>query len=271
MNQQKANNNNQNNNEDVTVASIRIQPRDFEMTHAVALINTKQLSDMIDDVFGSTFEDYYGSKISVNNNGIIIAEISFTPLVDGYRTSGERLVALENTIAPNKKGTSSMMNTIQRWNGVKASSTRYRLSQEGKEALAPFVGRNFRTGFDQERKIPKINWGAATQEICLGSVYQNPNAQIAFKVTIDINEFIGKYYGSKTEDGTKVSYIITVQRALGLVPELQMQQGGFQTTYANNYAFEVIQINEESAIKANATIIGVPATNLMGFSNAQRR
>lgn len=270
MMNQKNNNQKVNNEEKNTgVCTINIQPRKFEMTHAVSLINTKQLTDMIDEVFGSTFAfaDYMGSRINVNNNGVIVAEIAFTPLDTYTAEKTKKLVALESTIAPNKGG--DMMAKIARWNGAKTTSTRYRLTQEAKEALTPFVSPNFRNGFDHERNIPKINWGAASQEICLGTVFGNPSPQIAFKVNVDIVNFINRFYGSKTEEGNHVSYMITVQRALGMVPELQMQQGQVRAGYANNYAFEIIQIDEESSIKANATIIGAPVSNSMGFSNVR--
>ena len=244
------------------VTKIYVTQKKFEKTHAVSLLTSQELIDMINDMFMKLFGDYYGARIRVEN-GEIKADIAFTPSTYGSNDP-DKLMAIEDSF-DSKNSTNSLMTKIERFNGSKMSGSKYRLTQDAKEGLAKFVNKKYRiNGFVKgDMETPRINWGNAAREECIQGYYNGVSTQIIIKIEIDIEFFVNSYFSHRNDEGHKCVYMINVQRPLGMNPQM-MQPYAFNYN-CTNYAFVIYQIDEENSTKKNAAIGGAPVANNLGF------
>ena len=242
-------------NKEYIPCKLNITPVPFRQTHAMTLLTTDEIVNMINNTFAAAFNDYYAARVYAKN-GMIFADISFTP-VSKQNENSDKLYCLKSKIQPDdSKG--SVMSTVRRWNQGNGASP-FEMTDDAKEALSVFVPTNFRNGIDRKHgNIPNINWKQACRETAQNNYWSPMANRIMYVIPIDVNVFIRNYFGSTNADGDRVLYFISILSQRVANPAIQHNMN-------TQYVFAVAQVAENNLREIGSSVLGTNIVHPDGF------
>ena len=192
----------------VTKIEVEDHPS-FDANIKSCFINTIELAEVLDGLFGPAMRDYVGCKIALNDGKFqhITNEVPVGRLYvslyfkDCSNTAGDCPIA-NVTPRANTKG-ASKIDSLFRMTGANAGRT-YDVTEETYEALDSF--RFF-------SNIRKANWNMLTTEVASNFGYAGTyNQEIVVCITgLDLEKIINVIYGNRTEEGIFQYQAVPVQ------------------------------------------------------------
>lgn len=252
--------NNQNPQNQSNKTRIAITPVTMIAASKTKMVSTNDLEKMLSDIFRHTTPDYYGSRVQVDMNGRINADVFF---IDSSVTPTESQFKAVNVVGKGtNKNLGAVANSIRNWNRRNQNSSRYELTDDAKEAFERFIPHDprFTNGFNRQTNKLNINWKAAVREDYEQSSFGQANT-VLVRIPIDLTYVLSRVYGTKTEEG-QLSYDLKVFRPLN---PMRDPQGN---TLASKWLFWIIQINNREVQEAYSLAGGLPMTNSLGINRA---
>lgn len=195
-----------------------LEPIKFEANTEVAFINTIEATEVINQLFGDSFRDYCGSKVSFNDGNNQHLN-SFVPAgkfyVSLYFKPQQNDCPIENlkTRAASAQG-KNRFNTLLMMSGTGAGRS-YDVTPETYEALNKFR-------FMPERPI---NWNNLTSETTSNFGFPGSyNQEVVACITgIDFEKILNVVYGTRTEEGIFQYQAVPAQFVANAAGEYLMQ------------------------------------------------
>ena len=174
-------------------------PLPFDSNIKSCFMNTIELAEIVDSLFGDSMRDYVGCKISLNNGDVpqhIAMEIPMGKLYvtlyfkDCSKTSTAPIANVTSRSVGS--GNTNKFASLMKMSGTNAGRM-YEITKETYEALDPF------------RFFPnrKANWNYLTNEIVTNFGFNTAyNQEIVACITgLDLEKMINMVYGSRTDEG----------------------------------------------------------------------
>lgn len=158
-------------------------------------INTIELEQIVDGVFGPVFRDYIGCKISLNAGSLTNPNIPLNELyVTIYLAERKNDAPMTNVVRRINKG-HSKFESLMKMSGSDAGRM-YEVTPETYEALDEFR-------FFPAQKVNANFWAAMTTEMTYTLGYTaSYNQEIVACVTgLSLDAILNKAYGNRTEEG----------------------------------------------------------------------
>ena len=159
-------------------------------------INTIELEQIVDEVFGPVFRDYVGCKVSLNAGNLVNPNIPLNELyVTIYLAERENVkLPMVNVIPRNNKG-NSKVESLMKMSGAGAGRM-YEVTPETYEALDEFR-------FFPNNKVNANFWAAMTSEMAhtIGFTASYNQEIVACITGLSLDAILNKAYGNRTEEG----------------------------------------------------------------------
>lgn len=237
--------------------AIVVEPVEMVGTHKAKFISSDSLQKLVYRLFNSVTPDFEGPRIRVDGGtGEILCDLFFSENPRASVGAGQ-VKAIEPLLNPNGKNRVSSI--ITTYNQRNSSYRRYELTDEAKEAFAPFIPDNpkYTERYDRSNHVRKINWKNVVSEEQEQSAF-GQQAKVYVRIPVDLNKILATIYGKNSEDG-KYIYMVNVNRVLNSYRE----PGG--NLVALSWMFVINQLNETALMEAYREIGGTPVQNTIGI------
>lgn len=237
--------------------AILVEPVEMIGTHKAKFISSDSLQKIVYRLFNAVSPDYEGPRIRVDGGtGEILCDLFFSENPRAAVGPGQ-FKAITPVLGGN--GRSGAASIIRSYNLRNASYNRYELTDEAKEAFAPFIPDNpkYTEKFDRNTHTRKINWKAVVTEDQEQSTF-GQQAKVYVRIPVDLNKILATIYGKKSEEG-KYVYMVNVNRVLKHYRE---PSGNL---VALSWMFVINQLNETALAEAYREIGGGPVQNTLGI------
>lgn len=229
------------------------QPEKFDQLVSTALETTQKLAKRINALMHTAFVDYKGCVIytnpgngNVNPNNVFAVELHFKPVdasaVSMTETRKRAFRPIEESV--NKQDIVANLQSIYGKNG----SSKFEMTIEASQILSEFMLNGL--GIEENKPATYDRFKFEFQD---NQTFGFGAPSIAIKVAgLDIIKLIKKIYGSRSENGKKLEYIIN---PLGPV----VPMGNQQVNASSNWRVAIMQLDTDNVFET--------ATEF-GFANA---
>ena len=236
-------------------ASIDVEQQSMDSMLKSKLMPQTKFEEDVNSIFALPFPQYCGCTLVTTPDRKMTLTIYFEARND--------LVWKESTIKAIKSiyykdaPINSGLDLIERTNHIYKNRQRvWELTQEGKDALAPFISREFIKGDPADNNF---NWdnGRLSYEVTETNFINGGFNRITTRklaINLDINLVLAKMYGNRNEEGHKYHYMMI---PLSPMPaHTYMDANGHQII--QKYLIQILQADEEN-IKAinNEVYMGI--------------
>ena len=225
-------------------ATIKITPAEMSGVVKTKLVSTNQINQLVFNIFRNTCPEVEGVWIDVNGMGVT-CDVCIAEHQEMNVASMENVIPLIRRKGESK--TSGPMSVINRFNARNKSSNFYELTEEGQDALTPFINRSVFIG---DFKDNRIDWRRVVSEICETDIYNRTHRYL--KVSLDINRVLQAIYGKTSKNGEEYLYCVSPARPL----IQQTAQNGNIITSSWIYSITQLNNNTLSEIIAESGIGG---------------
>ena len=187
------------------------QPPPFEsLIQTIYTDSASFCTDVINPVFHAICHDFYGSKITIGQNRMIMTSVYFSEPI-GKEDNGKAHV-IERVLSPEAlKDIDTRIKMVNGTLGVGGVGqdrykNQYKLTQDGKDLLSNIIPSAVKSNNG------KINWKQIVTEGSLTNTFSySGNNQVYIEVMIDINKLVKQIYGSKDQNtGETYQYMVTL-------------------------------------------------------------
>ena len=189
-------------------ASIEVERQTMDSMLKTKLMPQTKFEEDVNSIFALPFPQYCGcTLITTPDRSKMTLTIYFEDRNDLVWKEGT-IKAIKN-IYEKDAPINSSMDLIERTNLIYKNRSRiWKLTQEGKDALAPFISREFIKGDPADNNF---NWDnkALCDEVTETNYVNGGFNRITTRklaINLDINQVLAKMYGTHDEDGHKYHY-----------------------------------------------------------------
>ena len=231
------------------------RPRFESMIETAYTSSSEFCDEFINPVFRGTFVDYFGSKIEVTANRMMVATLAFSELGSTKTEGDSRVNAIERVI--NEKTMHDVDARIQLVNksiGANRYQNQYRLTQNAKDVLEAVVP------YAAKKSNGEINWKAISGEGAITDSFNFVQQQYPIiQVQIDLSRFAKLLYGGIEEDtGGAYQYMVNLGGPINPVTGLNGQ------LIVSNWQLFIMRL-PLSTVEDIARKYGVTNQNNMGY------
>lgn len=207
--------------------------------------------EFINPVFRLIFADFYGSKIEVGANRMLITTLAFSEsnIDDGRAHAVTRMFGKDA-----KNDVDARIQMINKTIGSSRYQNQFKLTQDAKDLLEDIIP----TGARQSNG--SINWGAISGEGAVTNTFNWINQpQPIIQVQIDINRLVKCIYAENDkESGDSFQYMVTLGGPINPVSGLNGQM------IVKNWQLFILRLSNKT-VEDIARTYGVTGQNNMGF------
>lgn len=233
--------------------TIPNRPRFDSMIATAYTSSIEFCNDFINPIFRSTFVDYYGSKIEVGINRMLIATLAFceqnTAAEDG------RVHAIERTITKETmQDVDTRIQLVNKSIGARQYQNQYKLTQDGKDILEDIIP------YGAKKNDGSINWNAISGEGAITNTFNFvQQQQPIIQVQIDLNRLAKLIYGGTEEEtGGSFQYMVTLGSPINPVAGMGGQM------IVKNWQLFILRLSSKT-VEDIARSYGVTGQNNMGY------
>ena len=176
-------------------------------------MSLSDLSKVVNGLFYSVFDDFFGSKLELDpQTGRIQSRIFFSLSSDKSKDPSGCYAVEDANSGKNMNDIASRLSLANRLNNPTGNWKNIQLTAEGQSKLEDFLPNN---AFNRNGGI---NWNAVTNEVTTApSQFSRP--QIYFSVDIDIYKVIKTVFGHKSSTGGIWNYNIEVKNPINPIQD----------------------------------------------------
>lgn len=236
-------------------ASIDVEQQSMDSMLKSKLMPQTKFEEDVNSIFALPFPQYCGCTLVTTPDRKMTLTIYFEDRNDlvWKESTIKAIKSIYDKDAPINSG----LDLIERTNHIYKNRQRvWELTQEGKDALAPFISREFIKGDPADNNF---NWdnGKLAYEVTETNFINGGFNRITTRklaINLDINLVLAKMYGNRNEEGHKYHYMMI---PLSPMPaHTYMDANGHQIV--QKYLIQILQADEEN-IKAinNEVYMGI--------------
>lgn len=236
-------------------ASIDVEQQSMDSMLKSKLMPQTKFEEDVNSIFALPFPQYCGCTLVTTPDRKMTLTIYFEDRNDlvWKESTIKAIKSIYDKDAPINSG----LDLIERTNHIYKNRQRvWELTQEGKDALAPFISREFIKGDPADNNF---NWDNSrlTYEVTETNFINGGFNRITTRklaINLDINLVLAKMYGNRNEEGHKYHYMMI---PLSPMPaHTYMDANGHQIV--QKYLIQILQADEEN-IKAinNEVYMGI--------------
>lgn len=236
-------------------ASIDVEQQSMDSMLKSKLMPQTKFEEDVNSIFALPFPQYCGCTLVTTPDRKMTLTIYFEDRNDlvWKESTIKAIKSIYDKDAPINTG----LDLIERTNHIYKNRQRvWELTQEGKDALAPFISREFIKGDPADNNF---NWdnGRLAYEVTETNFINGGFNRITTRklaINLDINLVLAKMYGNRNEEGHKYHYMMI---PLSPMPaHTYMDANGHQIV--QKYLIQILQADEEN-IKAinNEVYMGI--------------
>ena len=236
-------------------ASIDVEQQSMDSMLKSKLMPQTKFEEDVNSIFALPFPQYCGCTLVTTPDRKMTLTIYFEDRNDlvWKESTIKAIKSIYDKDAPINSG----LDLIERTNHIYKNRQRvWELTQEGKDALAPFISREFIKGDPADNNF---NWdnGRLSYEVTETNFINGGFNRITTRklaINLDINLVLAKMYGNRNEEGHKYHYMML---PLSPMPaHTYMDANGHQII--QKYLIQILQADEEN-IKAinNEVYMGI--------------
>lgn len=236
-------------------ASIDVEQQSMDSMLKSKLMPQTKFEEDVNSIFALPFPQYCGCTLVTTPDRKMTLTIYFEDRNDlvWKESTIKAIKSIYDKDAPINSG----LDLIERTNHIYKNRQRvWELTQEGKDALAPFISREFIKGDPADNNF---NWdnGRLSYEVTETNFINGGFNRITTRklaINLDINLVLAKMYGNRNEEGHKYHYMMI---PLSPMPaHTYMDANGHQII--QKYLIQILQADEEN-IKAinNEVYMGI--------------
>ena len=236
-------------------ASIDVEQQSMDSMLKSKLMPQTKFEEDVNSIFALPFPQYCGCTLVTTPDRKMTLTIYFEDRNDlvWKESTIKAIKSIYDKDAPINSG----LDLIERTNHIYKNRQRvWELTQEGKDALAPFISREFIKGDPADNNF---NWdnGRLSYEVTETNFINGGFNRITTRklaINLDINLVLAKMYGDRNEEGHKYHYMMI---PLSPMPaHTYMDANGHQII--QKYLIQILQADEEN-IKAinNEVYMGI--------------
>lgn len=251
--------------------SIDVTPLPFESHTEGRITNTLDLKRLVNEMFGTSFNDYSGCNIYILDGAVnlpvdIMRFMSIGNLyVDLYfekNNSKVRGGILDNLEAPSESNSN-----LERMRHVCQNNNRmWNLTKETKEALMEFLPGSNIKGFNPRWDL------RAVEETVQNNAYSTQPTVCLHVIGLDLNSIIAKIYGTKENPDDDDSKVIYDYQCMPIARSNKGITYGYQQIGRPEFVVQILR-NNLSIIGAMQDALGIsnPIPNSSNFTPYVRR
>lgn len=236
-------------------ASIDVEQQSMDSMLKSKLMPQTKFEEDVNSIFALPFPQYCGCTLITTPDRKMTLTIYFEDRNDlvWKESTIKAIKSIYDKDAPINSG----LDLIERTNHIYKNRQRvWELTQEGKDALAPFISREFIKGDPADNNFnwdnAKLSYEVTETNFINGGFNRITTRKLA--INLDINLVLAKMYGNRNEEGHKYHYMMI---PLSPMPaHTYMDANGHQIV--QKYLIQILQADEEN-IKAinNEVYMGI--------------
>lgn len=236
-------------------ASIDVEQQSMDSMLKSKLMPQTKFEEDVNSIFALPFPQYCGCTLVTTPDRKMTLTIYFEDRNDlvWKESTIKAIKSIYDKNAPINSG----LDLIERTNHIYKNRQRvWELTQEGKDALAPFISREFIKGDPADNNFnwdnSKLAYEVTETNFINGGFNRITTRKLA--INLDINLVLAKMYGNRNEEGHKYHYMMI---PLSPMPaHTYMDANGHQIV--QKYLIQILQADEEN-IKAinNEVYMGI--------------
>ena len=236
-------------------ASIDVEQQSMDSMLKSKLMPQTKFEEDVNSIFALPFPQYCGCTLVTTPDRKMTLTIYFEDRNDlvWKESTIKAIKSIYDKDAPINSG----LDLIERTNHIYKNRQRvWELTQEGKDALAPFISREFIKGDPADNNFNldngKLSYEVTETNFINGGFNRITTRKLA--INLDINLVLAKMYGDRNEEGHKYHYMMI---PLSPMPaHTYMDANGHQII--QKYLIQILQADEEN-IKAinNEVYMGI--------------
>ena len=236
-------------------ASIDVEQQSMDSMLKSKLMPQTKFEEDVNSIFALPFPQYCGCTLVTTPDRKMTLTIYFEDRNDlvWKESTIKAIKSIYDKDAPINSG----LDLIERTNHIYKNRQRvWELTQEGKDALAPFISREFIKGDPADNNFnwdnSKLSYEVTETNFINGGFNRITTRKLA--INLDINLVLAKMYGDRNEEGHKYHYMMI---PLSPMPaHTYMDANGHQIV--QKYLIQILQADEEN-IKAinNEVYMGI--------------
>ena len=236
-------------------ASIDVEQQSMDSMLKSKLMPQTKFEEDVNSIFALPFPQYCGCTLVTTADRKMTLTIYFEDRNDlvWKESTIKAIKSIYDKDAPINSG----LDLIERTNHIYKNRQRvWELTQEGKDALAPFISREFIKGDPADNNFnwdnSKLSYEVTETNFINGGFNRITTRKLA--INLDINLVLAKMYGDRNEEGHKYHYMMI---PLSPMPaHTYMDANGHQIV--QKYLIQILQADEEN-IKAinNEVYMGI--------------
>ena len=233
-------------------AVINVHPQQISSVYKVKLMSQTEFEDDIHAIFAKVMPQYCGCTLTMEPNSQMKLVIYFEDRPDLIWPDNGSTIRAIKSIHEKDGNAKTSMDLIERTNFLQKNKQKvWELTQEGKDALAPFINQSpqFKKGDPKDRNYnwdnPNLSYNITERNYINGAFQEVVTYKLA--VVLDINRVLGKMYGAKDEEGNR--YFYTLQPIRPLPAYTYVDSKGHQII--SKYLLQIMQVNEQNVKDAN--------------------
>ena len=229
-------------------AKVEVEKQVIDSVYKAKIMPQTSFEEEVNSIFALIMPQYCGCTLTINPDRNMTLTIYFEDRND--LVWNENTLKVVKSIYDKDAPINSGLDLIERTNHIYKNRQRiWELTQEGKDALAPFVSSRFIKG---DPKDNNYNW---------------ENDQLAYEITetnfinfgftkvmsrklainLDINKVLAKMYGDRDENGHKYHYMMIPMSPMPAYTHID--NNGHRIV--EKYLIEILQADEENVMKLN--------------------
>lgn len=236
-------------------ASIDVEQQSMDSMLKSKLMPQTKFEEDVNSIFALPFPQYCGCTLVTTPDRKMTLTIYFEDRNDlvWKESTIKAIKSIYDKDAPINSG----LDLIERTNHIYKNRQRvWELTQEGKDALAPFISREFIKGDPADNNFnwdnARLSYEVTETNFINGGFNRITTRKLA--INLDINLVLAKMYGNRNEEGHKYHYMMI---PLSPMPaHTYMDANGHQIV--QKYLIQILQADEEN-IKAinNEVYMGI--------------